>query len=259
MSKWSYKGTLLDSLGIVTLVADSLKMPERRGSNMLVPFRSGRVFVAKEFEQRSMTLGLEVHGDTRAELEAAVDAVKTLFGSRSLGTLQQTLEDLTIRSAEAELIGDLGVTPVSPHSVKMVLNFVLPDPFFKGSTVVTGSVTVDASPKALAISNPGTVQARDITIVLTGPLENTEITNTENGVSVKYNGAIASPRVVTISRSATGEYVATTDLGANVIGNVTHSGAAALFALEHGNNDLSITDDEATTGEVEISFYPPYL
>lgn len=258
MSTWSYKGTLLDSLGIVTLVSDSLQMPQRRGENMLIPFRAGRVFAAKEFEQRSMALGLEVHGDTRAELEAAVDAVKTLFGGRALGTLQQTLADLTVRTAQAELMGDLDVTPVSPHAVKMVLNFVLPDPFFYGSTV-EGSVMVDASPKALAVSNPSTVEARDPTIVLTGPLENTEITNSENGVSVKYNAAIASPRVVTISKAATGEYVATDDLGANVIGNVTHSGAASLFALEPGNNDLSITDDVATTGEVELSFYPPYL
>lgn len=260
MSKWSYDGTELDSIGIVTLVADSLGIPARRGENMLVPFRPGRVFVAKEFEQRAMTLGLEVHGDTRAELETAVDAVKQLLSRRLLKTLSQTLEDLTVRTAQAELVGDLGVSPVSPVSVRMVLNFVLPDPFFYGTTQVSESVTVDASPKTLAVTNPGTVEARDPTIVLTGPLENTEITNPENGASIKYNAAIAAPRVVTISKDANGEYVATTDLGANVIGNVTHSGGAFLFALEKKiTQNLSITDDVATTGQVAISFYPPYL
>ena len=56
MSSWSFRDVSLDDLGIVTLVSDSLMMPERRSENILIPFQDGRVFVEKQFEQRSMSL-----------------------------------------------------------------------------------------------------------------------------------------------------------------------------------------------------------
>ena len=112
---------------------------------------------------------------------------------------------------------------------------------------------------AITITNAGTADERNPTIVLTGPLLNTVITNVTNGCVLTYTGTIASPRVVTISKSSTGEYTATNDLGANVIGNVTHSGDAALFVVDAGDNDLSVADGTHTTGSVKVEFYPPYL
>ncbi len=64
MSSWSYRGTALDTLGIVTLVSDSFKMPNKRGENILIPQRDGRRFVEKRFEQRGMSLGLEIVKDS---------------------------------------------------------------------------------------------------------------------------------------------------------------------------------------------------
>ena len=259
MSSWSFRGTALDDLGIVTQVSDSLMMPARRGDNVLIPFLDGRVFVEKQFEQRSMALGLEIVEETRAALEAKMDVVKALFGRRSLGTLTQTLEDLSVRSCQAEYAGDLNLTPVSPLCVRMVLEFVMPDPFFRATTLFSDTTVIDASPKAYTITNAGTADERNPTIVLTGPLLNTVITNVTNGCVLTYTGTIASPRVVTITKSSTGEYTATNDLGANVIGNVTHSGDAALFVVDAGDNDLSVADGTHTTGSVKVEFYPPYL
>ncbi len=260
MSSWSYRGTSLDTLGIVTVVSDSLKMPTRRGDNILIPLQDGRRFMEKFFEQRSMDLGLEVSGATIAELEAAIDAVKTLFGKRTLGTLQQMMEDLSVRTAQAEYTGDLNLSRVSPLSVRMVLEFTMPDPFFRSDTLVSDVQAIDASPKTYTLNNSGTADERNPRIVLTGPLDNPEITNTTNGVSVKYNAVIDSGHYVTIETDAeTGEYTAVDDADVNVIGNVTHEGDVALFALDAGNNEISVTDDEATTGTVTIEFYPPYL
>ena len=72
-------------------------------------------------------------------------------------------------------------------------------------------------------------------------------------------GTIASPRVVTIQLAAGGDWTATTDLGANVIANVTHSGAPSLFVFNVGANTLSVADDTHTTGTVGFSFYAPFL
>lgn len=250
----------MDTLGIVTLVSDSLKMPVRRGDNILIPHRDGRVFVAKKYEQRKMALGLEVSAASLSELETALDTVKALLGGRSLGTLQQTLEDLSVRTIQAEYVDDLNLSRISPLDARLLLEFIAPDPFFRLSVLFTDTHIINASPKTYTLTNPGTADERNPKIILTGPLNNVTITNMTNGKSVSYNGVIASPRVVTImTNAATGEYVATDDLSANVIGNVTHVGDTALFALEAGANSISVTDATHTTGTVGVEFYPPYL
>jgi hypothetical protein len=142
----------------------------------------------------------------------------------------------------------------------VVVEFVMPRPYFRLSTAIAdNTTTINTSPKAMTVTNPGTIEERDPTITLTGPLLNTVITNSTVGISLTYTGTIASPRVVTISTNSYGEYVATNDLGTNVIGNVTHNGAAALMVLNPGDNTMSITDGTATTGTVKIAFNAPYL
>ncbi len=260
MSSWSYRGTDLDDLGIVTMVSDAFKLPERRGGNVILPFRNGRVYVEKFFEQRTLQLGLEIHEASREELEAKIDQVKTLLAQTGLGALIQTLEDLSTRSLQAEYVGDLSPTTVSPLAVKMVLEFICPAPFFRGSSLANDERTINSSPLAYTLNNPGSAEERNPIITLTGPLSNTVITNTTNGLSLTYSGSIPSPRVVTIQTDPdTGEYIATNDLGANVIGNISHAGDVCLFALEPGDNSLSVTDGTHTTGKVKIEFYPPYL
>lgn len=260
MSKWSFGGVELDTLGIVTLVSDSLKLPEKRGNNLLIPFMAGRVWVEKEFEQRNMTLGLEVAAESIEDLETRMDTLKKFFGRRALGLLSQTLEDLSTRSCYAEYTGDLSLTRISPVSVRMALDFTMPEPFFRSNFLTSNEQTINASPKTYTLNNPGTAEERQAVITLTGPLSSPEITNTTNGVKVKYNAAIAGGHYVTIDIDAeTGEYTAVDDLSANVIGSVTHEGDVALFVLDAGANSISVTDGMHTTGTVTIEFYAPWL
>lgn len=259
MSTWSYRGTSLDDLGIVTLVWDSAKMPTRRGENILIPFRNGRVFIAKYYEQRSISLGLEIVQTSIEELEDAVDTVKRLLGQRTLGALQQTMASGAVRIAQAESFGDLAPLRTSPFSSKLTLDFILPDPFFYSNVLTAETAVIDASPTLFTVPNNGTVEHRDVKITLTGPLENTVITNTTNGVSLTYNGAIAGGEVVVIQTNDTGEYIATKDGVTDVIGNISHAGSSALMIISTDDNEISVTDGIATTGTVKIEFYPPYL
>lgn len=260
MSSWYFNEVDLSTLGYVTMVSDSLDMPKRRGGNKLIPLRHGRVFEEKYYDERVIELGLEIVEDSIQALEQKMDVVKALFGKTTLGLLSQVLEDETVRSAQAEFSGDLNGNRISPVSQRLVLEFTMPEPFFRSDTLISDTQTINASPKTYTLSNPGTAQETKPKITLTGPLSNTEITNTENDVSVKYNGTITAGHYVVIDVDAeTGEYTAVDDLANDVIGNVTHEGAAALFVLESGNNDLSVTDDTHTTGTVKIEFYAPYL
>lgn len=260
MTSWTFGGTALSSFGKVTLLNDYLDIATRRGENQTIPFRHGRRFVQKYYDERILVFGIHVIGATATALEASIDTMKGLFGVKTEQVLAQTMEDATVRNAYATVNRRMEVQRRSNLIASTTVEFLLSSPLFRLSTAIAdNTTTINASPKAMTVTNPGTIEERDATIILTGPLSNTVITNSTNGCVLTYTGTIASPRVVTISTAATGEYVATDDLGANKITNITHSGASALMVFDKGANSLSITDGTATTGTVKVTFYAPFL
>ena len=260
MTSFTYGGTALSSFGTVTVMNSYLNFANRRGDNQVIPFRDGAVHVNKFFDQRILTFGITIQKSSAANLESSLDDLRKLFSPRTTQTLAMTLESAAVRNISATVDREMEVERFGPYIAKVVVEFVCAKPVWRLSSAITdNTTTIDASPKAMTVTNPGTVQERDATIILTGPLQNTVITNSTNGLTLTYTGTIASPRVVTISTSATGEYLATTDLAANVIGNVTHTGDACLMAFNPGDNTMSITDATATTGTVKVTFNAPYL
>jgi len=260
MTTYSFGGTALTSFGKVTLINDNLDMPASRGNNQIIPFRHGTVFARKYFEERSMSFGIAITAATATALETTFDTMRKLFAVRTEQTLSMTMEDATIRTVSASVDKSIQVTRVTNTFARVIVDFTLCRPYWRLSTAIAdNTTTINANPKAMIVTNPGTMEERDATIILTGPLSNTVITNSTQGVSLTYTGAIASPRIVTISTNSYGEYVATTDLGVNVIGNITHSGSAALMTFAPGNNTMSIADSTATTGTVKVTFNAPFI
>lgn len=257
MSSWSFRGTSLDTLGFVTLVWDSADVAERRGENPQIPFDNGRVWIAKYFEQRELTLGLEIVKNSIEELEDDVDALKKLIGQRTLGALQQTMESGSIRIGQAEYKGKLSPDRKSPTASAFTLDFVMPDPFFYSNVLTSVTEVIDSSPHIVSVSNLGTVEHWNPVITLNGPLKNTVLLN--NGVSLTYNGELAPGDQVVIQRTDTKEYTAILNGTTNVIGNVDHNGAAPFFIIFLDDNDITVTDEIATTGSMKIEFYPRYL
>lgn len=257
---YSFGGTALSTYGTVTLLNDHFDIPERRGENIIIPFRHGTQFVRKYYGERKMTFGFIYRAASMTAMETTIDALHAKLAPLTQQTLSQTREDGSVRTASAAVSAPLQIERETPTVVRFVVEFTLPFPFFRLSTAIAdNTTTINANPKAMTVTNPGTIEERDATIILTGPLSNTVITNSTNGCTLTYTGTIASPRVVTISTSATGEYTATTDLGANVIGNITHTGASALMVFDVGANTLSIADGTATTGSVRVNFNAPFL
>lgn len=259
---WTFGGTALSTYGKVTLINDYLDLPPRRGDDVLIPFQHGQVFTQKYYDVRSLTFGIALYTGTSATtLESTIDALKAKLAPRTQQTLAHTMADTTVRNISAS-VNEL-LEPDRAHNgfLRYVVTFKCAYPFFRLSTEITSNeTTIDASPKAMVVTNPGTVEERDASIVLTGPLSNTVITNSTNGNTLTYTGTIASPRVVTIATDATTrELIATDDLSANKIANVTHSGASCWMVFNVGTNNLSITDGTATTGKVRVRFNAPFL
>ena len=259
MTTWTFGGTALTTFGKVTLIDDYLDIAQRRGNNIVIPFRHGATFAQKYYDQRQLTFGIAVTAASAGALETAFDTLRKLLSPKTEQTLACTLEDSSVRNIQASVNKYMQVKRFSDKIAKVVIDFECSKPFFRLSTAIAdNTTTIDATPHAMTVTNPGTVEETDPTIILTGPLQNTVITNSTNGCVLTYTGTIASPRVVTI-QTVNGEYTATDDLGANVIGNITHSGAPSLMVINSGANTFSITDATHTTGTIKITFNAPFI
>ena len=259
---WSFDGTDLSDFGKITAIDGYLDMPQRRGGNQIIPFQHGTMHAGKYYDERRLTFGITINQPNAADLESTMDDLRKLIAPRTQKTLSLTREDASVLETQAIVDAPLQVARVTNTLARVIVEFVMPRPFFRLDTAIAdNTTTINTSPKAMTVTNPGTIEEREPIITLTGPLQNTTITNTTVGVSMTYTGTIAGGEVVTISTNSYGEFTATSTAGGgtNVIGNISHNGAAALMVLDVGSNTLSVTDSTATTGTVKVSFHAPYL
>lgn len=260
-STWKFGGTSLTTFGRVTLIDDYLDLADRRGGNITIPNRNGTVFTQKYYDERKMTFGIAVIAASATALETAFDTMRALFSLRTQQILELTLESAAVRTANATVDRAMNVKRISPMIAKVVVEFTLTDPYFRGASLIADNTTIiDASPHAMTVNNTGNVEERDPTITIDGPFSSITITNSTTGAILTYTGSIGAAETVTIG-TLNGEYYATLSTGsANVIGNVTHSGSSALMTFAPGNNTLAITSAGGdNTGTVKASFYPPFL
>lgn len=258
---WTFGGTALTSFGIVTMLDESIDFVESRNDDVTIPFAHGRKFVQKFFDSRKISFGIAVNGGTPAGLQTKLDNLRKLLAVRTEQVLSFTLDDASVRTALASCNESLSPKFETPWIARVVVVFTLSVPFFRLTTDIADNTTaIDASPKAMVCTNPGTVEENEATIIIHGAFTSVTITNQENGASVTYTGSIGTSETVTIG-VLNGEYYATLSTGSvSVIGNVTHSGAVSLLPLIAGANDLEVTSaGRDANSTIKITFKAPYL
>lgn len=258
MNIWKFDDVDLSTIGVITLLDDYLDLPNKRGSNQKIPFQDGTEFVEKYYDERVIQMGMTITAADADALETALDTLRALLSSRSQKILSRTLTDTSIQTVLASVEKRLQVARPAPWVAKLVIEFELSSPFFSSDTLSQFTDTINASPFNLTVNNPGTAANDSPIITLAGPLENTLITNTTNGDTLVYTGVIAGGDSVVIARTG-GQWTALLNGVTSVIGNVSHSGGASFMTFEVGDNDLVITDDDATSGSVTVEFYPAYM
>jgi hypothetical protein len=259
MTTWKLGTTSLTDYGKVTLINDYLSTPARRGDNIVIPFRHGSVFAKKFYDERVMTFGIAVTAASLTALEALFDTMRAKFAPMTEQVLEATMTDATVRQVSVTVNGAIQVEPITSKFAKVVVDFSLARPYFRSNTAIAdNTTTIDASPHAMTVTNTGTIEERDATITLAGPLQNVVITNSTNSKTLTYTGTINNGHTVIIATATTGEYTAVHSVSGNVIGNVTHSGDTALMTFNVGANTLSIVSATTTTGTVKVGFYPPF-
>jgi hypothetical protein len=115
--------------------------------------------------------------------------------------------------------------------------------------------TAGGAPSGLAVTNSGTALNEKATLDILGPIYNPTVVNSTTGTSVTFTGTVASTKHLILDAGA---YTAVND-GANVIGAITHSGAAPFITLAPGVNNLLVYGSGCTGATLlTVAFAPPY-
>lgn len=267
---WTVDGTSLHTYAYgVEVLSEGI--PPRRGSNFIVPYRHGELWRPKTYGARPLAMAMwvtneDVNGnlpgsDTaqRAQLRQNVETLKALFAPyHRQVTLQRSIRlnaGLVTRQGLAECTGTLDFVPeadVAAQVMRFGVEMMMPDPYWYETTDTITSVPFAGG----TVTNAGSARAQYMTIQLNGPLTTPRLTNTSisPNVSVTYNGVIAGGAYVLLDTNA---FTAVTNLGANVIGNVSHSGARSWMELIPGGNTLVFAG--SGSGSAGFTFKAPYL
>lgn len=146
---WTVDGTPLNNLAYnIETLSGRRGIPPRRGSNIVVPYLPGTVWVPKQPHERQLTLGMWVQDKQddgtipsgeqarRAQLNDNIASLEALFGVyNTLLSIEQrvrTGSGLETWSAQAECVGTLPFEfdEGSQHYAKFVVELVLPYPFW---------------------------------------------------------------------------------------------------------------------------------
>lgn len=153
---WKVNGTLLNTYAYnIETLNGREGIPPRRGQNVVIPFKPGRLWVPKIPDERPLTLAMwvndadvdGVYASTevarRAQLRDNTQAIKDLFGT--FGTLC-SLEKKVRRGAglktytgQAECVGVLPFQyeDLITSFARVVVDLVMPDPYwYDGATPV---------------------------------------------------------------------------------------------------------------------------
>ena len=254
---FKYSDVALDGVAWgVEDVLDGLGVPEARGENTLVPFVTGRRFVKKRKDHKTIILAMYVAGVNRSsitdplseeQLEINKDYLSKLFGKRGLFKLERIMPDNSVREAWAEVIAPIQFEHISKTVARFTVEFLIPAGIFTGPTDVTYTLS------AADLQHAGTAPQDSMTITMTGPLVNPKLENKTNDIWLQYLGTLVTGESLVIK---TADY-SVTKADQNMIPAFRHGGDASWFILEPGANELELTTDGAG-GSITIAYKPAY-
>jgi hypothetical protein len=242
---WEYDGVDLTTLGYnVRLLGAPVNVPPRRGENVVLPSRTGRLYAAKRLDERTVSLAMFVKdthptnygAGSETQLLANLDALRGLFARDGQHVLKHTMASST-RLATAEVVNAVTFEPLGAgNAFGFSVEFLLADPLWYAQTVTTvGPTTIGQSPQNITVTNGGTYRGEKAILTLVGPLSNPKLAI--GATWVQFTGAVGAGQTLVLRCE---DFTATL-AGADVSGNVSHAGALSWLPLPVGVNTLAVT------------------
>jgi len=258
---WEYDGVDLSTYAYdVRALGAPEQVPARRGDNVAIPGATGRLYVDKRLDQRTLTLSMFVDAKhptsgsntrTAEQLQTNLDLLKGVFARDGQHVLRCTLPGAVARDATAEVVNVVEFQPTGPYSYALMVEFVLADPWWYAQSVTTvGPTTIIQSPQNIAVTNDGTYKAEKATVTVAGPITDPKFA--VGSIWVLYTGTVATGETLVID---CGDWTAELD-GGDVSGNISHEGDLRWLVFAVGVNTLIVTSSGfagATTVTVEFT------
>lgn len=263
--QWSYNGFDLNTYAWnVRLLGAPVSVPARRGDNVVVGGRTGRLHVPKLLDQRTVTLAMfvrDIHPTSgsevgsEAQMRANLDQLRQIFAVDGQRELRHTWGAVT-RVAQAEVVNTIEFEPRGPNNLyTFVVEFLLADPlWYAESATVVGPIVIVQSPQNIAVNNGGTYKAEKPKLTVTGPITNPKFTI--GLVWVQYTGAVASGQTLVIDAATW-----TATLGStNVTGDISHDGAIRWLEVPVGVSTLIVESSGFGSGTtVKLEFTEAFI
>lgn len=252
---WSYRGTSLQGTNWnIRMLSPNEQAPGRRGDNIVVPNRDGRIYRSKAVEQRMVSLAMFAKGTGGTALATDLNTLKALFGLPGEGTLARRMAGQTADwTIAAEVAAVVDMQPLSHQAYAFVVEFLCADPYWQGESYSVTETDIASSPATFAVSNNGTAINERATITVAGVITNPKIQ--VGDVWVQYTGTVASGKTLVIDCE---NFTATYD-GSDGTANITHGGAVAWLRLLPGSNTVTVTGSSLTTPDVTVAFRELWL
>lgn len=279
-------GTSLSTLGWnVSTLNGQEAFPAKVGDNIIVPYRTGRLWKPKTYDQRVLTYSLWIQGKRidgtiptvdgitlqtvrqamRAQFNTNLDVLKTLISRVDSQITMQKIRlyptgPITFQATGEVASGTAAVgggtsgqeftlTPNTPWYGTLTLDIAMADPWWYALNPVTTTFSFPSS----TVTNPGTATADGGPAYTLGPM------------TVTFTGPLTTPRLRNLSLSpvvsvqydaavASGEIITidcnamtcTSSVNGNVIGNLRHAGSLRWMFIVPGANSMQL--DNGTTG-----------
>jgi hypothetical protein len=265
---WYWNGLPLQSAygawNLATMGGSRFGVPVFRGQNYEVPYRAGQNWRAKMPDSRTVTLAFWADGqgqhststypasDQRLAFNNNLQQLRAaFFQMNASGSVQGQLQrnwyltqsgtaKLVTSTAMAELAGSMDLQMNGRTNAGFSVDLLLADPHFYGAQVTkacTGASTAvtGLGEGVVGLGYPSAVSSFTVSLSAAAT-----VTNTTAGVSFTVSGGTYPVTVDVLAGTVTDNG------GANLIGNLTHSGSRAWMVILPGSNTISVSAGTAT-------------
>jgi hypothetical protein len=252
---WTFDGVALNS-GLtynIRILSPNEAVPGRRGENLVVPNRDGRIYRAKAMDQRIVSLAMFAAGNSGTALESTLKTLKQLFGIPGERNLVRVMASGGTRTICAEVANIVEFQPISHLAYNAVVEFVCADPYWTGAAYTVTQNNFASSGVSMTVVNNGSAVNERATITVHDAITNPRLTC--GTFWVQYTGVVATGKNLVINCDT---FTATYD-GVDCTALITHSGGVRWMRFLPGNNTLTLTGSGLTTPDVTVAFTELWL
>lgn len=227
----------------------------RRGDNLVVPYRHGRLWTPKYFEEQELTLAMWVIGadkttgvipsNPKQKLFENIQTLQKLFSAEGLHTLSAVHE---VTGATVEAIVEVAdvidfTTMAGATRAGFVVTLIVPEVWFKDQTLKGDVDYVSrANNDTWSVDVTSDVETHEIVLSFDGDAggqTNPKLINESIGSDcwVQLSDVLGPSEVIVIDVN---KWTAVLNGTTNVVNNVDWSGQPRFFRLKPGTNNLKL-------------------